>query len=307
MALSVARIVLSESESLAPTPAAVQAPQPRWKSAVAIAAALLLGATLVRCGSAASHAGEVRAASDTLFVQPVRAADRRLVLRSLSEFDAHALPGSEEAHGPQLLLDGAALLFTIAKVADGATRWDTAQVVVQTLASGGRKTVVSGGSDARYFPTGHLVYAVGGIVFAVPFDAARQAVTGQPVPVVEGVRRTPGPFSGATQLATSSTGTLVYVPGPTVTTTAELAIALADRTGALTRLAVPPGPYVHVRASRDGVRLAVGTDDGREATVWIHEVAGESAMRRLTFRGQNRVSDLVARRPAHRVPLGPRR
>src|SRR4029077_4872596 len=58
--------------------------------------------------------------------------------------------------------------------------------------------------------------------------------------------------------------------------------------GALTRLAVPPGSYVHVRASRDGGRLAIGTDDGKEANVWIYELAGKNAMRRLTLDGQNR-------------------
>src|SRR4029077_3905467 len=58
--------------------------------------------------------------------------------------------------------------------------------------------------------------------------------------------------------------------------------------GALTRLAVPPGSYVHVRASRDGGRLAIGTDDGKEANVWIYELAGKNEMRRLTFAGQNR-------------------
>ncbi|MGH9255689.1 MAG: hypothetical protein ACRD3C_14105 [Vicinamibacterales bacterium] len=52
---------------------------------------------------------------------------------------------------------------------------------------------------------------------------------------------------------------------------------------------MPPGPYDHVRASRDGARLAIGTDDGREAIVWIYEVAGKTAMRRLTFGGQNRL------------------
>jgi serine/threonine-protein kinase len=190
----------------------------------------------------------------------------------------------EQAHGPQMLLDGAALLFTLAKVSDGPTRWDNAQIVVQTMSSGARKTLIAGGTDARYLPTGHLVYAVGGIVFAVPFDPVRQAVTGGAVPILEGVKRT----TGVAQFAISGTGSLLYVPGPTGTATNERALVLADRAGALTRLSVLPGPYTYVRASRDGARLAIVSDDGKEAIVSIQELAGASAIRRLTFAGQNR-------------------
>src|SRR6266851_2974664 len=95
-------------------------------------------------------------------------------------------------------------------------------------------------------------------------------------------------WGGATLLLdTSATGTLLYVLGPTSTTTAERALALADRSGDVTRLAIPPGPYVQVRASRDGRRLAIGSDDGKEAIVLIYEVAGSSTARRLTFGGRN--------------------
>ena len=194
----------------------------------------------------------------------------------------------EQADGPQLLPGGKALLFTLAQFADGTERWDKAQVVVQTLSSGARKTIINGGSGARYLPTGHLIYALGGIVFAVPFDPERQAVLGEPVSVVEGVRRGITGAVGTLHLNTSGTGTLVYMSGPNTTTNAATTLALADRAGALARLAVPPGSYVHVRASRDGGRLAIGSDDGKEAIVSIQELAGKSAMRRLTFGGRNR-------------------
>jgi serine/threonine protein kinase len=198
-----------------------------------------------------------------------------------------AVDEGELAHGPQMLLDGAALLFAIAKAADGPTRWDKARIVVQTMKSGERKTVVNGGTDARYLRTGHLVYAVGGIVFAVGFDPARLEVMGGAVPVVEGVSR-PAVATGVVQFATSSTGTMLYVPGPVGGGTTGRAVALADRAGTVTRLPIPPGPYVHVRASRDGARLAIGSDDGKDAIVSIQELAGTSAMRKLTFGGQNR-------------------
>ena len=67
----------------------------------------------------------------------------------------------EEAHGPQLLPGGQHLLFTLA-TGNAIDRWDKARVVVQSLTSGERKTLIEGGSDGRYVPTGHIVYALGG-------------------------------------------------------------------------------------------------------------------------------------------------
>ena len=75
-------------------------------------------------------------------------------------------------------------------------RWDKAQVVAQSLVDGTKRVLIEGGSDARYLPTGHLVYALGGTMFAVPFDAASLMVTGTPVPVDRGVRRGTGLVTG---------------------------------------------------------------------------------------------------------------
>jgi eukaryotic-like serine/threonine-protein kinase len=191
----------------------------------------------------------------------------------------------ELAQGPQIIAEDT-LLFTLAKPSDGAEMWDKAEIVVQSLASGARKTILRG-TDARYVPTGHLLYAVSGVVFAIPFDARRQEVSGAAVPVIEGVRRSVG-NTGTAHFVTSPTGSLIYFPGPVGSTVATWGVAVADRTGAPTRLPVQPGPYSHVRASRDGSYLAVGSDDNREAIVWIHRLDGNSAMRRLTLTGRNR-------------------
>jgi hypothetical protein len=71
--------------------------------------------------------------------------------------------------------------------------------------------VVNGGTDARYLPTGHLVYALGDTLQAVAFDVSRRAVTGAPALLVDGVSRA---GSGAAANAdVSRAGTLVYVAG----------------------------------------------------------------------------------------------
>jgi Tol biopolymer transport system component/tRNA A-37 threonylcarbamoyl transferase component Bud32 len=188
--------------------------------------------------------------------------------------------------GPQILPGGDGLLFTIAKVAQApGARWDQARVVVHSLRTGERKIVLEGGSDARFVSTGHLIYAVGGVVFAAPFDLGTRELRGVAVPVVEGVRRG---TNGSLQLAVSDSGALIYLPGPTGTGQAPRGLALSDRSGTITRLTLPPAAYSHVRVSRDGTQAAIGTDDGRDASVLIYPLNGASTIRRLTLEGKSR-------------------
>jgi eukaryotic-like serine/threonine-protein kinase len=194
----------------------------------------------------------------------------------------------EEASGPQILPGGEFLIFSIAKDEDGLERQDKARIVVQSLATGERRTLIEGGSAARYLPTGHLLYALGGSLFAVPFDPVRQMVTGGPVSVVEGVRRAVGNPTAVAHFDTSNSGNLLYVPGPARLQNSASVIAVANRSGSVTPLKTSGGTYVHARVSRDGTRAAVGSSDGKEAIVWIYELAETSAMKRLTFGGGNR-------------------
>ena len=83
-------------------------------------------------------------------------------------------------------------------------------------------------------------------------------------------------------------------PGPVTAGTSERTIVLADRAGVVTRLPIPPGPYVYTRASRDGTRLAVGTDDGKEAAVWICRLSGEVRPTAPHDGREEPISDLVA-------------
>src|SRR4029453_18266039 len=112
-------------------------------------------------------------------------------------------------------------------------------------------------------------------------------------PIVEGIRRAPsvaGFFgNGTAQFSVSNTGTLLFVPGPaTLALSAQRSLVLVDRKGGTDDFKVPPGPFEGPRVSPDGKRVAVGTDDGREASVWIYDLSGASAMRRLTIGGRNR-------------------
>ena len=94
----------------------------------------------------------------------------------------------ELAHGPSMLPDGKTVLYSLTR-AGGPARWDQAEIVAQEVKTSKSKVLLKGGSDARYLPTGHLVYAVGNVLFAVAFDLDALAVKGGGVPLVQGVQR----------------------------------------------------------------------------------------------------------------------
>lgn len=199
------------------------------------------------------------------------------------------LDGSEGyVNDPHMLPDGGGLLFTIAQAtaASAGDPWENARIVVQSLKTGARKTLIEGGADARYVPTGHLVYALRGTLFAVPFNLATLAVTGGAVPIVEGVRRATSVTVGTAHFAFSTSGSLLYLPGPA--SGAQQALFLFDRKGGAEALNLPPGAYGYPRVSPDGRRLAFETIDGKETVVSIYELSGTSPVRRLTFGGNNR-------------------
>ena len=195
----------------------------------------------------------------------------------------------ELVSGPEVLPGGRFLLFSVTSGALGVGSigdWDKARIVAHSLESGEQHTIIEGGSDARYLPTGHLVYASGGVLFAAPFDATRAQLEGPGVPVVSGVRRA-SPGIGSAHYALSSAGTLVYIPGPAVRS-ATIDFGLFDRTGKGTPLKLPLGNYSGPRVSPDGGRLAFTVSAGQEEYIAVYDLSGTKAMRRLTLEGNNR-------------------
>jgi Tol biopolymer transport system component len=169
---------------------------------------------------------------------------------------------------PKVLPSGQAVLFTILT----AGGLDTAQIAVLDLHTREQKILIRGGSDARYVPTGHLVYFVGGTLQAVAFDLSRLEVVGTPFPVLNQV------VTGAANF--SNDGTLVYAPGG-VPADLPRTLVWVDRQGREEPLKAPPRAYVYPRLSPDGTRVAVDARD-QERDIWIWDLARE-ALTRLTF------------------------
>src|ERR1700686_4157973 len=99
--------------------------------------------------------------------------------RALTRFET----GEISHRWPEFLPGGKAVLFTVGK---GANNWNNEQIAVQSIGTGGRRTVVYGGTYPRYAPSGHLLYAQRGSMMAVPFDPQRLTPTGKAVPGVDG-------------------------------------------------------------------------------------------------------------------------
>jgi Tol biopolymer transport system component len=187
---------------------------------------------------------------------------------------------AEHVHGPQMLPGGEWVLFTLTS-AVGATRWDEAQIVVQSLESGERKILWEGGSDARYVSTGHLIYALEDVLFALPFDLASLEVSGGPVPIVEGVRRANSPAveTASGNYGFSDGGTLIYVPG--ASQNVERTLVWVNRDGALEPLGAPLRAYLDPRLSPDGNRLAVRIQE-ENTDIWTYDLQRRT-LSRLTF------------------------
>jgi hypothetical protein len=200
----------------------------------------------------------------------------------------------EMLSSPQLLPGGRGVLFSLKKATDN---WDLGQIVVQTP-DARRTTVLTGAADGHYVASGHLIYAKGGVLLAAPFDLDRLATSGDPFPVVEGIRRVDigsnlsvgRASTGIAQYAVSDSGTLAYVPGPLTAASDDVdrVLAIFDGLDGMERLPTPLGRYRYPRASPAGGVVAFEDDAETAPNIYVYNLTGGAAPRRLTFEGHNR-------------------
>jgi eukaryotic-like serine/threonine-protein kinase len=231
-----------------------------------------------------SDAGDPRGASwgtrGTIIFVPTRGS----ALQKVSDAGGTPQPltrfeKDENSHRwPEFLPGGDAVLF--AALYSGGN-WNSAKISVQSAGTGERRDLIQGGTNPRYAPSGHLVYAQGGNLMAVPFDAQRLAVTGAAVPVVEGILQST--FTGAAQYSFSDTGSLVYVPASVQD--AQYRLVWVSRTGAEELVAAPARAYRGPRVSPDGREVGVAIE-GQETEVWLYDLSRET-LSRLTFQGSH--------------------
>jgi len=152
-------------------------------------------------------------------------------------------------------------------------------VMLYDLETGDMQRLIEGGSGAHYASSGHLVYSSESGVLAVPFDLATMTATGPAVPVLDDVRREAN--GGFSQLAFSTDGSLVYIPG------ADMGISTpvwVDRNGVEEPIALPAQRYGSFQLSPDGSKVALlifsPTPD-----LWIFDFERATPPSRLTVGG----------------------
>jgi eukaryotic-like serine/threonine-protein kinase len=174
---------------------------------------------------------------------------------------------------PEVLPGGKAVAF-VAAPRDTSVASD--RILVRSLQTGEQRDFGQGVTYPRYVPSGHLIYAQGTTLMAVPFDPDRLEIKGSAVPVVEGVAVSQ--VTGAAQYGISATGSLAYVSA--ALTTAQRRLVWVNRNGTEQPLPAPPHAYRYARLSPDGRRIAVESD----SQIWIYDLAKDT-FTRLTFEG----------------------
>jgi serine/threonine-protein kinase len=249
-------------------------PDGRWVAFVAegsIRKVPVTGGTPVVVCDCAVTGGASWAPDDTmLFVQPA-GIFRVSANGGTPELLVPAEDG-EEMYGPQALPGGDALLFSVTRDQTASTaRWDRGQVAAHSLSNGTRTVLVEGGTDARYLPSGHLVYAVGDGLYGVLFDATRLVASGTAIPLVAQVLRPLGNRAAGLNYAVSADGTLVYIAGDV----SARSLVWVDRKGTQSPVtSVPPGEIEDPRLSPDGSRVLLtrANKASREGDIWIYEL-----------------------------------
>jgi len=184
--------------------------------------------------------------------------------------------GERTHRWPEALPGGEAILFTC-DTQVSSEYYDDARIEAVRPATGERRILVEGASQARYSPSGHLVFARGGSLFAVAFDPRSLEVRGNPVEVVRGVATNVG--SGAVQFAISQSGAAVWAPGGL---SGSYDIVWVDRDGVESPVPIPPVPYGEVTLSPDGRRVALVGGQGGISDLWVADL-DRGALTRLTF------------------------
>ena len=144
--------------------------------------------------------------------------------------------------------------------------------MVQPVAGGDRKVVVSGGHDGRVLPSGYLVYARDNTVFGARFDERSGQRSGDPVPLIVGVTTSiTSTIGGPGQFSVSGNGRIAYRPAAVQTGAERRPLVWVDRQGREQAIAAEPRGFIYPRISPDGKRIALDALDTRR-DIWIWDI-----------------------------------
>jgi hypothetical protein len=172
--------------------------------------------------------------------------------------------GERQHKYPDALPGGQAVLLTV--TTEDIATFDEARIVAFMPSTGQRKVLVEGGTQPRYSPSGHLLYAHDGKILAVRFDRERLEVRGQPFTVLEGVQMSRN--TGVANYDVSASGDLAYIPG--ICDGGARTLVWVDRDGRPDPVSLPAKSYLHPRLSPDDRRLAIEVE-GTSHDLYVYD------------------------------------
>jgi len=210
-------------------------------------------------------------------------ASRRLISGSIVSSTMNVFD-SEDSYleWPSFMPGGTHALVT--RVEKGGTAQDGV-IEILNLETLETTTIIENAFNAKYVPTGHIVFARGSSLWAVPFNLSEQSVVGDQVPVVLAMETNGN--EGTAIYTFSETGRLIYLEGLDVSTEITGSrIGEVNREGMVRNLEVPHLDYGQVDISQNEGNLALTIYNGPESDIWIIDPEIESLERR-TFDGKS--------------------
>ncbi len=194
--------------------------------------------------------------------------------------------GREATHRlPHVLPGGKAVLFTVMPYQAGVDAW----VETVSLETGQRTVLIRDAADARYVPTGHLVFVRRGTLMAVPFSPDHPGAIGETPKSLLGVAQAFNvpliPMnSGAGLFDSSESGALAFVPGGMYPDFPAY-LNWVDRGGRSEEWKAFGARQVQgLRLSPDGTRVAMSLG-GLNYGLWVYDIP-KNRMTRLATGGQ---------------------
>ena len=183
---------------------------------------------------------------------------------------------------PSFLPDDKHVLFTVG-LNSSPDYYENATIDVVNIETGERKKLIKDASTARYINTGHILFSRSGILYIVPFDPDKLVITGQPLPVLEGVYS--DLTTGITNYMVSDNGTLAYIPGAIEGESRN--IVRIGMNGEMTILDSVGHPYLEPELSPDNKKIALVVREGEDSDIWTFDIKRKT-LTKLTFGGLNR-------------------
>jgi eukaryotic-like serine/threonine-protein kinase len=182
-------------------------------------------------------------------------------------------PGELGHRFPEFLPDGRRFIFWV-----GPSPPEVQGLYLGSLDAPGKQRLAAADAGGTYAHPGYLLWPRQGVLVAALFDAARGALSGEPIPIAPAVGSSVATNRSA--LSASTTGLLAYRTG----VTGRSRLVWMDRRGTMVRALGSPdeNQMVYPEPSPDGQRIAVQRTVQGNVDIWQVD-ATRGIMSRFTF------------------------